>query len=403
MKVNARDLICVRTPGFHGVGSPITGNREARRWLRVVRSSRPMEHKEMRELHDLAEAQALALAIVDTLPEPFLVLDDTLHLLAGSRCFYEVFGEDPAAAHGRSLFDLSDGQWDIPGLRQLLLVVIPEHTALEGFEFEQDFAQLGIRTIQLNALPIRDEGGDSRMVLLAIKDITERRVAEQEKQRLLEHTEKLLEQQRTLLREMRHRIANSLQIIASILLLKAGSVASEETKNELRSAHQRVMSVAAVQNHLNTSEGIEQIEMGPYLTKLSAGLAASMVGPDQHIDIAVAATDGTLPTSHAVSIGLIVTELIINAIKYAFPKRRASARVRVTFEMAKSDWKLTVADNGLGRAGQEVMKTTTGLGTALIGALAKQLDAQIAETSSPKGLTVHVTRSTFESRLPVAA
>jgi chemotaxis protein methyltransferase CheR len=363
----------------------------------------PNGAKSLKELHDLAQAQALALAIVDTLPEPFLVLDDTLHLLAGSRCFYEVFHEDPATAHGRSLFSLSDGQWDIPGLRQLLSTVVPQHMAVEGFEFEQDFAHLGRRTIQLNALPIRDEGGDSRMVLLAVKDITDRRIAEQEKQRLLEHTEELLEQQRTLLREMRHRIANSLQIIASILLLKAGSVSSEETKSELRAAHQRVMSVAAVQSHLNASDGIEQIEMGPYLTKLSEGLASSMVGPRQHIDIAVAASEGTLPTSHAVSIGLIVTELIMNAIKYAFPERRKSARIRVTFEKARSDWKLTVSDNGVGRLRNGDSKTSTGLGTALIGALAKQLNAQISETSSPKGLTVEVTRSTFESRLPVAA
>jgi chemotaxis protein methyltransferase CheR len=228
-------------------------------------------------------------------------------------------------------------------------------------------------------------------------------VAEQEKQRLLEHTEELLEQQRTLLREMQHRIANSLQIIASILLLKAGSVSSEETKNELRAAHQRVMSVAAVQSHLNTSEGIEQIEMGPYLTKLSAGLASSMVGPRQHIDIVVAASEGTLPTSHAVSIGLIVTELIMNAIKYAFPKTRSSARTRVTFETARADWKLTVSDNGVGRLRREDTEPSTGLGTALISALAKQLSAQISETSSPKGLTMNVTRSTFESRLPVVA
>src|SRR6476661_4635946 len=357
----------------------------------------------MRELHDLAEAQALALAIVDTLPEPFLVLDDTLHLLAGSRCFYEVFGEDPATAHGRSLFELSGGQWDIPGLRRLLRAVVDDRTTIESFEFERDFARLGKRTLHLNALPIRDESGLGRMVLVAIKDITERRVAEQEKQRLLEHTEELLEQQRTLLREMRHRIANSLQIIASILLLKAGAVSSEETKNELRAAHQRVMSVATVQSHLSASDGIEQIEMGPYLAKLSAGLASSMIGPKQHIDIAVAVSEGALPTSHAVSVGLIVTELIINAIKYAFPAHRASARIRVTFEMAKSDWKLTVADNGVGRSGEEEVKSSTGLGTALIGALAKQLKAQITETSSAKGLTVEVTRSTFESVLPVAA
>ena len=357
----------------------------------------------MTQLRDLAEAQTLALAIVDTLPEPFLVLDDALQLLAGSRCFYEVFGEDPAKAQGRSLFELSAGQWDIPGLRQLLAAVIPEHAAMEGFEFEKDFASLGERTFQLNALPIRDDGGSSRMILLAIKDITERRIAEREKQQLLEHAEELLEQQKTLLREMQHRIANSLQIIASILLLKAGSVSSEETKNELRAAHQRVMSVAAVQSHLHASQGIEQIEMGPYLTKLSAGLASSMVGPKQHIDMVVAASAGALPSSHAVSLGLIVTELIMNAIKYAFPKARSAARIRVTFEMAKSDWKLTVSDNGVGRLANEESNVSTGLGTALIGALAKQLNAQISEASSRKGLTVDVTRSTFESLLPVAA
>jgi hypothetical protein len=83
----------------------------------------------MRQLHDLAEAQALALAIVDTLPEPFVVLDESLQLLAGSRCFYEIFGDDPATTHGQSLFDLSDGQWDVPGLRQLLAAVADNHTA----------------------------------------------------------------------------------------------------------------------------------------------------------------------------------------------------------------------------------------------------------------------------------
>ena len=232
---------------------------------------------------------------------------------------------------------------------------------------------------------------------------TERREAEQEKQRLLEHTEELLEQQRTLLREMRHRIANSLQIIASILLMKAGSVSSEETKNELRAAHQRVMTVAAVQSHLHASDGIDQIEIGPYLAKLSAGLASSMVGPKQHIEIISSADTGTLPTSHAVSIGLIVTELIMNAVKYAFPKPRASARIRVTFEMAGGDWKLTVSDNGIGRRKSDETSKSTGLGTVLIAALAKQLDAQISGSTTKKGLTVDGTRATFVSRLSRAA
>ena len=357
----------------------------------------------MKQLRDLAESQALALAIVDTIREPFLVLDDQLRVLAASRCFCEIFKVDQNLSHGRSLFELGDGQWDVPGLRRLLETVLPEQTSVEGFEFERDFLHLGNRTMQLNAHLVRDQGGTRPMVLLAIKDITSRRVIEDEKAQLLRHTEELLEQQKTLLREMRHRIANSLQIIASILLLKAGTVASEETKTELRDAHQRVMSVAAVQNHLHDVEGIEEIDMGAYLRKLGAGLAASMIGPKQNIRIVVAADGGTLSTSHAVSLGLIATELIINAIKYAFPGERKSPRIRVTFETAHADWKLTVSDNGTGREPVKVANARSGLGTALISALAKQLEAQITEISSDKGLSVEVTRATFVSHLPRAA
>ena len=224
----------------------------------------------MKEVHDLAEAQALALAIVDTLPEPFLVLDDTLHLLAGSRCFYEVFGRirrRPTAARC-STCPTANGTFR--ACASCLRPWFPQTCGGRGFRVRARLrpSRQAHDPAQRAPHSRREPGG--RMVLLAIKDITERRVAEQEKQRLLEHTEELLEQQRTLLREMRHRIANSLQIIASILLLKAGSVSSEETKNELRAAHQRVMSVATVQGHLQASDGIEQIEMGPYLEKLSA-------------------------------------------------------------------------------------------------------------------------------------
>ncbi len=357
----------------------------------------------MKQFHSLAEAQTLALAIVDTLPEPFLVLDEKLHVLAASRCFYEVFMEDPEQSHGRSIFDIGDGHWDIPGLRKLLETVVPEQTSVKGFEFQQEFRNIGKRTVQLNAHPIHDKSDAGRMVLVSIRDITDARLIEQEKERLLEHSGELLEQQKTLLREMQHRIANSLQIIASILLLKAGSVASEETKNELRAAHQRVMSVAAVQSHLHEVEGIEQIDIAAYLTKLGAGLASSMISPKQDIDIAVVAEAGTLPTSSAVSLGLIVTELIINAIKYAFPSDRKGARVRVTFEKSGLDWKLTVADNGHGKRQAESAKPSGGLGTALISALAKQLEAQISESSTAQGLTVEVTRATFVSHLTLAA
>jgi chemotaxis protein methyltransferase CheR len=355
----------------------------------------------MKQFDNLADAQTLALAIVDTLPEPFVVLDDSLRVLAASRCFYEHFKEDPAATRGRPFFGLGDGQWDMPALRTLIETIIPEHSSMDNFEVEHDFLHLGRRTMLLNARLVRYEDHGSPNILIAFKDITARRAIEREKQDLLEHTERLLAQQQTLLREMEHRIANSLQIIASILLLKAGAVGSEETRLELRDAHKRVMSVAAVQSHLHSVDGIERIDIAAYLAKLSAGLAASMIG-HHGIEIEVASDEGTLQSSEAVSLGLIVTELIINAIKYAFPTARAGARIVVTFEFEAASWKLTVADNGAGRSLTPSTKSG-GLGTAIVAALAKQLNAEIREVSDASGLRVEITQATFASHLPLAA
>jgi chemotaxis protein methyltransferase CheR len=356
----------------------------------------------MKQFDNLADAQTLALAIVDTLPEPFVVLDDSLRVLAASRCFYEHFKEDPVKTRGRPFFELGDGQWDMPALRMLIETIVPEHTSMDNFEVEHEFLHLGRRTMLLNARLVRYEDHSSPTILVAFKDITEARAIEREKQELLEHTERLLAQQQTLLREMKHRIANSLQIIASILLLKAGAVGSEETRLELRDAHKRVMSVAAVQSHLHSVDGIDRIDIAAYLTKLSAGLAASMIGADHGIEIEVVSDEGTLQSSEAVSLGLIVTELVINAIKYAFPTARVGARIIVTFEFEPAAWKLSVADNGAGRSPTPSTKSG-GLGTAIVAALAKQLKAEIREISSADGLRVEIAHTNSASHLPLAA
>src|SRR3990170_7932113 len=164
-----------------------------------MRSMLPPRSRRMKQLRNLMESQTLALAIVETIREPFLVLDDQLRVLAASRCFCQIFKEDQNLTHGRSLFELGDGQWDVPGLRVLLERIVPDRTSVEGFEFEQDFRHLGSRTMQLNADLIQDQGNTPPMVLLGLKDITSRRQVEDEKAQLLEHTEQLLEQQRTLL------------------------------------------------------------------------------------------------------------------------------------------------------------------------------------------------------------
>jgi len=339
------------------------------------------------------DAQTLAQAIVNTIHEPFIVLDADLRVVAASRSFYETFQVDPDETRGSLLYALGDGQWDIPALRILLETIIPEHAAMDDFEVEHDFPGLGRRTMLLNARVVLYESSPDRTILLAFTDVTARRQIEREKAELLQRTEDLLLQNRTLLQEMEHRVANSLQIIASMLLLKAKVVTSEETRRHLHDAHERVMSVAAVQLHLHATDGIEQIEVGAYLTKLCGGLAASMIAESQTIALEVVADDGMIGSAEAVSLGLIVTELVINSLKYAFPANRADARLSVTYASRGPAWKLVVCDNGVGKTAEAAPSASGGLGSVIVKALVKQLGACIEETNAAPGMCVSIART----------
>jgi chemotaxis protein methyltransferase CheR len=355
----------------------------------------------MQQLRNLADAQALALAVVDAIIDPIVVLDDEVRLVAASRSFYDTFAVEPAGAHAKSLYDLSGGAWDSPGLRQLLAQTISTHGEVEGYELTARFGPLGERTLCLNARVVASTGADGPTTLLVIKDVTDRRQIEAEKQVLLEETQDLLRQQRMLMKEMQHRVANSLQIIASILMLKAKGVASQETREHLQDAQQRVISVAEVQAHLHSVEGIDRIDVRAYLTKLCSGLATSMTGAANPIAIEVTSSEGHVNSARAVSLGLIVTELVINAIKYAFPTEREDARILVSYETTREVWRLKVADNGIGN--ERVRPEGGGLGTAIVSALAKQLEGQISTVSTSEGLTVSLAGIQGDADLPLAA
>lgn len=232
------------------------------------------------------QRRSLEEAIVDTVREPLIVLDDALRVVIASRSFYRAFGVAPQESEGRLFYELGHGQWDIPALRELLTEIIPHRTTIEGFEVEHDFPIIGRKIMLLNARRVFYEGNNSTSLLVAIEDVTERRALEREK-------DELLRQKDLLLQEMNHRINNSLQIIASILLLKAHAVQSEETRRHLQDAHERVMSVAAVQEQLHPTPFGAQIEAKSYLTKLCESLAASMIVDDQPVSIRVEAGEGS--------------------------------------------------------------------------------------------------------------
>jgi PAS domain S-box-containing protein len=344
---------------------------------------------------DVQDGITLANAIVDTVRDPLVVLDHDLRVVAASRSFYNTFRLARDEVRGHLLYEIDGGQWDIPELRELLGTISSGQSAVEGFEVDRKFPAIGQRVMLLNARKVFYEKGTHSTVLLAFEDVTDRRAIERQVQELLREKDMLLD-------EMQHRVANSLQIIASILLIKARTVQSEETRLQLEDAHQRVLSVAAVQQHLHVVGGGKPIEIATYLTKLCETLAQSMIGDSRPISLKVEADAGTAASRDAVSLGLIVTELVMNALKHAFPGQKPDAAIVVSYKIAGTDWKLTVCDNGIGKPAVPASQSKPGLGTSLIKALTRQLDALVDIASDSHGTTVSITHATFKSN-PVKA
>jgi PAS domain S-box-containing protein len=338
-------------------------------------------------------APALAHAIIDTVRDPLLVLDQHQRITAASRSFYQTFKLTGQDVRGQVLYDIDGGQWNIPELRELLETIAKDATTIEGYEVNREFPAIGRRTMLLNVRKVYYEKGNHTNVLLAFEDITDRRAVERRLEELMREKDMLLD-------EIQHRVANSLQIIASILLIKARTVQSEETRLQLEDAHKRVLSVAAVQRHLHDTGRGQAIDIAAYLTKLCETLAESMIGESRPITVKVVADAGTVVSNQAVSMGLIVTELVMNSLKHAFPGEKQLGMITVSYKVADTDWKLTISDNGVGKPDPNAGQVRSGLGTSLVQALAKQLDAQVETKTDSGGTSVSVTHATFKAKKP---
>ncbi|MDO8282572.1 MAG: PAS domain S-box protein [Thermodesulfovibrionia bacterium] len=117
-------------------------------------------------------------SIVDTVREPLIVLDQDLRVVTASRSFYEVFKVMPKNTVGQLIYNLGNKQWDIPRLRELLETILPEKATFDDYEVEHNFSTIGRRTMLLNARRIPNPPEKLKVILLAIEDITQRKIAE---------------------------------------------------------------------------------------------------------------------------------------------------------------------------------------------------------------------------------
>ena len=321
----------------------------------------------------------LALSLIAASVAPVLLLDGDLSVLAASQSFFESFDVGPEDIPGVRLADLGEGEWNVPQLWSLLKATAYGQASIRAYEMDLKSAQ-GARRLVVNARRLDYGDGHGVRLLLSIQDVTEARASDRQK-------DDLIRDKAILVQEVQHRTANSLQIIASVLMQGVRKVGSAESRDHLRDAHQRIMSVAAVQRQLAGSD-LGDVELRGYFTDLCRSIGDSMIRDHNQLSLTVTVDDSIASSGKSVSLGLIATELVINALKHAFPNDR-DGEIHVDYRALGDGWTLTVRDDGVGMPkGSRAAKP--GLGTSIIQALANQLGAVIDMSDAKPGLRVAI-------------
>jgi two-component sensor histidine kinase len=197
-----------------------------------------------------------------------------------------------------------------------------------------------------------------------------------------------------LLHEVNHRVANSLALVASLARMQAGAVTDPAARSALQEMQARIMAVAGIHRRLYTSSDVRVVEVGSYLMSLIDELSAAIIDDAERRNSVrlQADADVRVPTDKAVSIGVIVTELVTNAYKYAYPPG-TRGEIRVILRRV-SEGLLTIAveDDGIGWKGLGAIRGT-GLGTKVVTAMASQLQTAMVYEPVPHG-----TRAVFSLR-----
>src|SRR5450432_2104338 len=161
---------------------------------------------------DLKAIETYSQNIVDTVREPLLILDTTLRVRSANRAFYQTFQVSLEETENRLIYELGNGQWDIPNLRTLLEDIVPKSSVFNDFELEHDFPVIGRRVMLLNARKLQ-AGHHGELLVLAMEDVTERRYAEEEVAKAKETAETANRTKSLFLANMSHELRTPLNAI----------------------------------------------------------------------------------------------------------------------------------------------------------------------------------------------
>lgn len=199
------------------------------------------------------------------------------------------------------------------------------------------------------------------------------------------------ERAETLLSEMNHRVANSLALVAGLLRLQSNNTENAEIREALEETQGRISAIASMHRSLYSSDEVSHVEMQRYLSALVNDIVATVAARQTQRKIIVCADPINMPADKAVSAGMIVTELVTNALKYAYSEGEAG-EIRVNFKRVDAhSARLAVEDDGIGLRNSKPGKRSTGLGSKIVKTMAETIGSGITYPETARGTIAEVT------------
>jgi two-component system CheB/CheR fusion protein len=341
-------------------------------------------------------------AIVETVREPLVILNQSLQVIKANKTFYETFQATREETEERLIYDLGNGQWNIPKLRELLESILPAHATFRDFEVTHEFEHVGRKVMHLNASEIFNPSSQARTILLAIEDVTERKQAEEALRATnaeLQHFAYALTHD---LQEPLRMVVNFTELLGREYAGKLGKEADTYISYSVEGALRIEALLKALLSYWEVTgreqDGFAPVDSGAVLAKTLLNLQAAIAQSGAIV------TSDPLPivVAEEVTLMRVFQNLISNSIKY---RGGETPRIHVGAKRDAGGWLFAVRDNGVGIDPQYATRVFgmfkrlhgsdipgTGIGLALVKKIVERQGGRIwVESEAGKGATFKFT------------
>jgi two-component sensor histidine kinase/PAS domain-containing protein len=356
--------------------------------LEIARLYSALQHSQI----NLQDQTRILRSILDSMGDGVAVANEQGKFLLFNPRAEEIFGR--GATDGTEQWTqqyglyLPDQKTPFP-IAELPLVKAVGGESVDNVEiFMRNSARPAGGWLSVTARPLTDKTGVTRGGVAVFSEVTARKRAEEEVRQLNRELERRVEQrtaqlemalkkQALLRKEMHHRVKNNLQVISSLLFLQSLQVTDATMREILRESQLRARSIALIHEKLYQSDDVSEIDFADYVRGLASNLFEAYRVSRQKIALTVRAQAVRLDLDTAIPCGLIITELLSNALKYAFTDGRTGEITIALKPVGNKRLRLTIRDNGIGLPGDFDIENAETLGLTLVRDLTRQLNGTL--------------------------